>query len=125
MVRSIVNYFLFKILMTFLILFNVVLYIVVKTNGRTDTDDIEEAVMLLFISEIALRIIASGIFFNDYAFFRNMENIYDFVLIFFTAMNIYYPEIIIIDISPLRLVTLLMYLTNIFQGLNVMMTALK
>lgn len=100
--------------MTFLILFNVVLYIVVKTNGRTDTDNIEEAVMILFISEIGLRIIASGIFFNDYAFFRNMENIYDFILIFFTAMNIYYPEVIIIDVSPLRLVTLLMYLTNIF-----------
>ncbi|CAK56635.1 unnamed protein product (macronuclear) [Paramecium tetraurelia] len=125
MARKIVNNFLFKILMTFLILFNVVLYIVVKTNGRTDTDNIEEVVMILFISEIGLRIIASGIFFNDYAFFRNMENIYDFVLIFFTAMNLYYPEIIIIDISPLRLVTLLMYLTNIFQGLNVMMTALR
>ncbi|CAD8198931.1 unnamed protein product [Paramecium pentaurelia] len=125
MARKIVNNFIFKILMTFLILFNVVLYIVVKTNGRTDTDHIEEVVMILFISEIGLRIIASGVFFNDYAFFRNMENIYDFVLIFFTAMNLYYPEIIIIDISPLRLVTLLMYLTNIFQGLNVMMTALK
>ncbi|CAD8187083.1 unnamed protein product [Paramecium octaurelia] len=125
MARKIVNNFLFKILMTFLILFNVVLYIVVKTNGRTDTDNIEEVVMILFISEIGLRIIASGVFFNDYAFFRNMENIYDFVLIFFTAMNLYYPEIIIIDISPLRLVTLLMYLTNIFQGLNVMMTALR
>ncbi|CAD8196993.1 unnamed protein product [Paramecium pentaurelia] len=123
--RKIVNNVFFKILMTFLILFNVVLYIVVKTNGRTDTDNIEEAVMILFISEIGLRIIASGIFFNDYAFFRNMENIYDFILIFFTAMNIYYPEVIIIDVSPLRLVTLLMYLTNIFQGLNVMLTALK
>ena len=39
--RIIVNNFIFKILMSFLILFNVVLYIVVKTNGRTDTDDIE------------------------------------------------------------------------------------
>ena len=54
-----------------------------------------------------------------------MENIYDILLIIFTALNLYNPEIIIIDISPLRLVTLLMYLTNIFQGLNVMMTALK
>ncbi|CAD8120846.1 unnamed protein product [Paramecium sonneborni] len=125
MARKIVNNFIFKILMTFLILFNVILYIVVKTNGRTDTDHIEEVVTILFLSEIGLRIIASGIFFNDYAFFRNMENIYDIVLIVFTAMNLYYPEIIIIDISPLRLVTLLMYLTNIFQGLNVMMTALK
>lgn len=39
-------------------------------------------------------------------------------------MNLYYPDVFIIDISPLRLVTLLMYLKNIFSGLNVMMRAL-
>jgi hypothetical protein len=100
--------------MTLLILFNVCLYIVVKTEGREDTFEIEEVVTLLFITEIILRIIASGIFFSDYAFFRSAENIFDFTLISLTTMNLYYPEIMVIDLSPLRLVTLLMYLTNIF-----------
>jgi hypothetical protein len=100
--------------MTLLILFNVCLYIVVKTEGREDTFDIEEVVTLLFITEIILRIIASGIFFSDYAFFRSAENIFDFTLISLTTMNLYYPEVMVIDLSPLRLVTLLMYLTTIF-----------
>jgi len=35
------------------------------------------------------------------------------------------PDIVIIDLSPLRIITLLQYLGDIFDGLRVMLTALK
>lgn len=44
--------------MTLLILFNITLYIVVKTEHRKDTDLIEEIISILFFSELGLRMIA-------------------------------------------------------------------
>ncbi|CAD8091567.1 unnamed protein product [Paramecium primaurelia] len=115
----------YKILMTILILFNVVLFIVVKTQHREDTFEIEQVITILFIIEILVRIFVSGFFFTKNAFFRNIQDIYDFTLIFATTINLYYPEIFIIDISPLRMITLLFYLGDIFVGLGVMLLALK
>ena len=58
--------------MTILILFNVFLFIVVKTEHREDTFYIEQGVTILFIIEIAIRIFVSGFLFTRNAFFRNI-----------------------------------------------------
>ncbi|CAD8096268.1 unnamed protein product [Paramecium sonneborni] len=123
--NDMMNSRIYKILMTILILFNVSLFIVVKTEHREDTFEIEQAVTILFIIEIIVRILVSGIFFTKNAFFLRMQDIYDFTLIFATTINLYYPEIFIIDISPLRMITLLFYLGDIFHDLQVMLKALK
>ncbi|CAD8054705.1 unnamed protein product [Paramecium primaurelia] len=125
LVKGMMNTRIYKMLMTILILFNVVLFIVVKTQHRDDTFEIEQVVTILFIIEILMRIFVSGFFFTKNAFFRNIQDIYDFTLIFATTINLYYPEIFIIDISPLRMITLLFYLGDIFVGLGVMLLALK
>ncbi|CAD8147067.1 unnamed protein product [Paramecium octaurelia] len=123
--KGMMNSRIYKILMTILILFNVCLFIVVKTEHREDTFEIEQVVTILFIIEILVRILVSGFFFTKNAFFRNIQDVYDFTLIFATTINLYYPEIFIIDISPLRMITLLFYLGDIFVGLGVMLLALK
>jgi len=78
-----------------------------------------------FIIEISLKIIAKGIIIPRKAFFRNLENIYDIILVTLYTMHIITPNIVSIDISPLRLITLLLYLGELFDGLKVMLTALK
>ncbi|CAD8200926.1 unnamed protein product [Paramecium octaurelia] len=123
--NDMMNTRIYKILMTILILFNVFLFIVVKTEHREDTFEIEQVVTILFIIEIIIRILVSGFFFTKNAFFLKMQDIYDFTLIFATTINLYYPEIFIIDISPLRMITLLFYLGDIFDDLQVMLKALK
>lgn len=40
-------------------------------------------------------------------------------------MNFYRPDIIIIDLSPFRMITLLNYLGDILKGLSTMLKALK
>lgn len=62
----------YKIFMTILILFNVFLFIVVKTEHRDDTFEIEQVVTILFIIEIIIRILVSGFFFTKNAFFLRM-----------------------------------------------------
>ncbi|CAD8095957.1 unnamed protein product [Paramecium sonneborni] len=123
--NDMINSRIYKILMTILILFNVFLFIVVKTEHREDTFEIEQVITILFIIEIIVRILVSGFFFTKNAFFLRMQDIYDFTLIFATTINLYYPEIFIIDISPLRMITLLFYLGDIFNDLQVMLKALK
>ncbi|CAK68274.1 unnamed protein product (macronuclear) [Paramecium tetraurelia] len=115
----------FKLFMTVLILCNVGLFIFVKTNRRTDTDNIEQVITILFLIEIGMRIIASGIILNRKSFFRSPLNIYDFLLVILTTMNLYRPDIIIIDLSPFRMLTLLNYLGDILKGLSTMLKALK
>lgn len=68
---------------------------------------------------------ASGVILNSDSFFRSPLNVYDFTLITLTTLNLYRPDIIKTDISPLRMITLLNYLGDILKGLSVMLKALK
>lgn len=111
--------------MTVLILCNVGLFIVVKTENRTDTKSLEEVITILFLSEIGMRIMASGVILNKKSFFRSPLNIFDFLLIILTTLNLYRPDIVIINLSPLRMITLLNYLGDILKGLSIMLKALK
>ncbi|CAD8125783.1 unnamed protein product [Paramecium sonneborni] len=115
----------FKLCMTILILCNVGLFIVVKTENRTDTKSLEEVITILFLSEIGMRIMASGVILNKKSFFRSPLNIFDFLLIILTTLNLYRPDIVIINLSPLRMITLLNYLGDILKGLSIMLKALK
>ena len=72
-----------------------------------------------------MRIIASGIILDKTSFFRSPLNIFDFLLIILTTLNLYRPDLIIIDLSPLRMITLLNYLGDILKGLSIMLKALK
>ncbi|CAD8111377.1 unnamed protein product [Paramecium primaurelia] len=123
--ESILQTVFFKLFMTVLILCNVGLFIFVKTNKRTDTDDIEQVITIFFLSEIGMRIIASGVILNKQSFFRSPLNVYDFLLVILTTLNLYRPDIIIIDLSPFRMITLLNYLGDILKGLSTMLKALK
>ncbi|CAD8208793.1 unnamed protein product [Paramecium pentaurelia] len=123
--KSIINSIVFQLLMTVLILFNITLYVIVKTQHRHDTDQIEQIISILFFTEIGLRIISQGLFFSKNAYFFNFSNIFDFSIALLSAINLYRPDIVIIDLSPLRIITLLQYLGDIFDGLRVMLTALK
>ncbi|CAD8125822.1 unnamed protein product [Paramecium sonneborni] len=123
--KSIVNSTAFQLLMTVLILFNITLYTIVKTEHRNDTDEIEQIITILFFTEIGFRIISQGLFFSKHAYFVNFSNIFDFSIVLLTAINLYRPDIVIIDLSPLRIITLLQYLGDIFDGLRVMLTALR
>lgn len=72
-----------------------------------------------------MRIIASGVILSRKSFFRSPLNVYDFLLVILTTLNLYRPDIIIIDLSPLRMITLLNYLGDILKGLSTMLKALK
>ncbi|CAK82706.1 unnamed protein product (macronuclear) [Paramecium tetraurelia] len=123
--KTIVNSIGFQILMTILILFNIALYIIVKTEHREDTDQIEQIITILFFTEIGLRILSQGFLFSKNAYFINFSNVFDFSIVLLSALNLYRPDIMIIDLSPLRIITLLQYLGDIFDGLRVMLTALR
>lgn len=49
----------------------------------------------------------------------------DCILVIVYVLNLTYPETFKVDISPLRVITLLLYLGDIFSGLEVMLKALK
>lgn len=49
----------------------------------------------------------------------------DCILVIIYVLNLTYPESFIVDVSPLRVITLLFYLGDIFSGLGVMLKALK
>lgn len=70
--------------------------------------------MICFLIELGLRIIASGIIIPKGAFFRNFQDIFDCILVIVYVLNLTYPDIFIVDISPLRVITLLLYLGDIF-----------
>ncbi|CAD8123231.1 unnamed protein product [Paramecium sonneborni] len=123
--KTIVNSIWFQLLMTILILFNIVIYIIVKTEHREDTGQIEQIITILFFTEIGLRITSQGFLFSKNAYFVNFSNVFDFSIVLLSALNLYRPDLVIIDLSPLRIITLLQYLGDIFDGLGVMLTALK
>ncbi|CAD8209125.1 unnamed protein product [Paramecium pentaurelia] len=123
--KTIINSIAFQLIMTVLILFNITLYAIVKTQHRQDTDQIQQIITILFFTEIGLRIISQGLFFSKHAYFVNFSNIFDFSIVMLSAINLYRPDIVIIDLSPLRIITLLQYLGDIFDGLRVMLTALR
>lgn len=123
-IKGLVKSIYFKLFMTTLIIFNVALFIYVKTNNRKDTDKIEQVITVFFLIEVSFRIIASGVILNRKSFFRSPLNVYDFTLVILTILNLNRPDLIIIDLSPLRMITLLNYLGDVFIGLSVMLKAL-
>ncbi|CAD8075871.1 unnamed protein product [Paramecium primaurelia] len=123
-INGLVKSIYFKLFMTTLIIFNVALFIYVKTNNRKDTDQIEQVITVFFLIEVSFRIIASGVILNRKSFFRSPLNIYDFTLVVLTTLNLYRPDIIILDLSPLRMITLLNYLGDVLKGLSIMLKAL-
>ncbi|CAD8110743.1 unnamed protein product [Paramecium primaurelia] len=124
--KKIVQSVFFKICMSFLILFNVTLYIYSQTKQDSlSTKNMEKSIMICFLIELCLRIIASGIIIPKGAFFRNFQDIMDCILVIVYVLNLTYPETFIVDVSPLRVITLLLYLGDIFSGLGVMLKALK
>ncbi|CAD8122391.1 unnamed protein product [Paramecium sonneborni] len=124
--KKIVQSVFFKICMSFLILFNVTLYIYSQTKQDSlSTKNMEKGIMICFLIELCLRIIASGIIIPKGAFFKNFQDIMDCILVIVYVLNLTYPETFIVDVSPLRVITLLLYLGDIFSGLGVMLKALK
>ncbi|CAK63943.1 unnamed protein product (macronuclear) [Paramecium tetraurelia] len=116
----------FKIIMSFLIIFNVTLYIYSQTNqDPLSTKDMETAIMICFLIELGIRILASGVLIPKGAFFKNFQDLFDCILVVVYVLNINYPDVFIVDVSPLRVITLLLYLGDIFSGLGVMLKALK
>ena len=71
MINALVKSIYFKLIMTTLIIFNVALFIYVKTNNRKDTDQIEQIIIVFFLIEVSFRIIASGVILNRRSFFRS------------------------------------------------------
>jgi len=61
--------------------------------------------------------VADGLFFSKHAYFMNFSNIFDFSVVLLSALNLYRPDLVILDLSPLRIITLLLYLGDIFDGL--------
>ncbi|CAD8121632.1 unnamed protein product [Paramecium sonneborni] len=124
--KRIIKSVLFKIIMSFLIIFNVTLYIYSQTlQDPLQTKNMERSIMICFLIELGIRIIASGVIIPKGAFFKNFQDIFDCILVVVYVLNINYPDIFIVDISPLRVITLLLYLGDIFSGLGVMLKALK
>lgn len=72
--------------------------------------------MYIYLSDMILKIIASGIIFIKYSYLRFIRNWFDLILITLYILHILYPESII-DFSPLRLITLLIYLGHMIKGL--------
>lgn len=79
--------------------------------------------MICYVVTACLKFLAFGLIFNKQAYFRKKFNIFDFVLLVLYILYIYIPNWI--DPSPLRLIQLLIYFGNLFEGLNVMLTALR
>ncbi|CAD8111921.1 unnamed protein product [Paramecium sonneborni] len=124
--KKIVQSVFFKICMSFLILLNVTLYIYSQTKqDQQSTINMERAIMICFLIELCLRIIASGMIIPKGAFFKNFQDIMDCILVIIYVLNLTYPETFVVDVSPLRVITLLFYLGDIFAGLGVMLKALK
>ncbi|CAD8104211.1 unnamed protein product [Paramecium primaurelia] len=124
--KRIINSVLFKIIMSFLIIFNVTLYIYSQTQqDPLSTKNMEKGIMVCFLIELAIRIIASGVIIPKGAFFKNFQDIFDCILVVVYVLNLNYTDVFIVDISPLRMITLLLYLGDIFSGLGVMLKALK
>jgi len=72
--------------------------------------------MYIYLSEMILKIIASGIILIKYSYLRLIRNWFDLILITLYILHIMNPESII-DFSPLRLITLLIYLGHMIKGI--------
>lgn len=71
--------------------------------------------MYIYLSEIILKIIASGFILIKYSYLRFIRNWLDLILITLYILHIMNPESII-DFSPLRLITLLINLGHMIKG---------
>lgn len=78
-----------------------------------------------YFVEIGLRIFSCGLLLAEDAFLKNFQNLFDTTLVVLITIKVYYPETFSLDVSPLRLFTLLIYLGDIIDSLNLVLTSIR
>ncbi|CAD8110423.1 unnamed protein product [Paramecium primaurelia] len=115
----------YKIFMSIIILVNLVIF-VYKILYIKDYKFVvyEKVVIYIYIADQIFRILSKGIIGHKHAYFRVVKNWFDLILTVLQINTTLIPIIGIVDFSPLRLITLLLYLGDFVPGLKIMLKSL-
>ncbi|CAD8075875.1 unnamed protein product [Paramecium primaurelia] len=115
----------YKIFMSIIILENLVIF-VSKILSLDDDKFIvyERMVIYIYIADQVFRILSKGIIGHKHAYFRVVKNWFDLILTVLQINTTLIRNIESVDFSPLRLITLLLYLGDFVPGLKIMLKSL-
>ncbi|CAK66104.1 unnamed protein product (macronuclear) [Paramecium tetraurelia] len=123
----------YKLFMSIIILVNLVIFVSKILSIEDDKFiiyEISNAILLklvviyVYIADQVFRILSKGIIGHKHAYFRVVKNWFDLILTVLQIITTLIPIIDVVDFSPLRLITLLLYLGDFVPGLKIMLQAL-
>ncbi|CAD8123254.1 unnamed protein product [Paramecium sonneborni] len=113
----------YKIFMSIVILVNLIIF--VSQIIEDDTFVVYEIMVIyIYICDQILRILSKGIIGHKHAYFRVVKNWFDLILTILQINTTLLHNIVQVNFSPLRLITLLLYLGDFVPGLKIMLKSL-
>ncbi|CAD8054707.1 unnamed protein product [Paramecium primaurelia] len=115
----------FKIINGILIICNLTFFTLSNSYPPVTNEEYKQFIFYCFAIEIGIRIIAAGGIYPTIHFLCSKEDMFNLLCTLITFLHYFYPKKISFDLSPLRIITILLYLGDGLLRLKYMLIALK
>ncbi|CAD8114498.1 unnamed protein product [Paramecium sonneborni] len=123
--QRILDSVIFKIINGILIICNLTFFTLSKSYPPITNEEYKQIIFYCFAIEMVIRIIAAGGIYPTIRFIYSKEDIFNLVCTLISFLHYFYPQNISFDVSPLRIITILLYLGDGLLRLKYMLIALK
>ncbi|CAD8191236.1 unnamed protein product [Paramecium pentaurelia] len=123
--QKIVDSQLFKLINGICIICNLILFTLNNSNPPITNEKYNQFIFYCFTIEIFIRILAAGGIYPTIHFLYNKEDIFNLSCTIISFLHYFYPKQIPFDPTPLRIITILLYLGDGLLRLKYMLIALK
>ncbi|CAD8095967.1 unnamed protein product [Paramecium sonneborni] len=123
--QKIVDSYFFKIINGIWIICNLTLFTLSNSNPPITKEQYKQFIFYCFTIEIFIRILAAGGIYPTIHFLYNKEDIFNLSCTLISFLHYFYPTFIPFDPTPLRIITILLYLGDGLLRLKYMLIALK
>ncbi|CAD8181015.1 unnamed protein product [Paramecium pentaurelia] len=123
--QKIVDSYQFKFINGICIICNLTLFTLSNSNPPITNEKYKQFIFYCFAIEICIRILAAGGIYPTIHFLYSKEDIFNLLCTLISFLHYFYPNSIPFDPTPLRIITIFIYLGDVLLRLKYMLIALK